>query len=44
MLQPDEEITVERIDFDWVAAQTKPKNLKYAFKVLKDDGKSLVEK
>ena len=38
MFQPEEEITIERIDFDWVAQCTKVRNLTQALAILKKDG------
>ena len=38
MFQPEEEITIERIDFDWVAQCTKVRSLNQALAILKKDG------
>jgi len=36
--EPEEEITLERIDFEWVKKTSKPKSLKKALKILEADG------
>ena len=38
MFQREEDITLEQIDFDWVAQCTNVKHLKRAQQVLKQDG------
>ncbi len=38
MLKTEEEITIEKVDFEWVSSQKKPKNLRYAQKLLREDG------
>jgi len=38
MFKTEEEVTIEKIDFEWVSNQTKVKTLKKAQRILKDDG------
>jgi len=37
-LETNDDISLEKIDFDWIKTQTKVKNLRFAQKILKDDG------
>ncbi len=41
MFEQPEEINLDKISFEWVSEQTKPKNLRYALKLLKEDGEFL---
>lgn len=43
MQNPKQEVTLEKIDFEWVAEQTKPQQLKKALKLLELDGNYYTE-
>lgn len=41
MLNPEPELNLEMIDFEWVSKETKPKNIKKALKILEEDGNNI---
>lgn len=41
MLNPEPELTLDMIDFEWVNQQTKPKMIKRALKILEEDGNNI---
>ncbi|KAM3143964.1 hypothetical protein pb186bvf_004015 [Paramecium bursaria] len=43
MINPREEVTLEKIDFEWVKEQTKPGQLKKALKLIEQDGNYFVD-